>query len=48
MPAMKLVRVLVACALVPACAATYPQQPPGMPLDKQLSPGHSDEALTVR
>jgi len=48
MPAMNLVRVLVVCALVPACAATYPQQPPGMPLDKQFSPGHSDEALTVR
>jgi hypothetical protein len=48
MPAMNLVRVLVVCALVSACAATHPQQPPGMPLDKQLSPGHSDEALTVR
>ncbi len=48
MPAMNLVRVLLACALLPACAATFPQQPPGMPLDKELSPGHSDEALTKR
>ena len=48
MPVMNLVRVLVVCALVPACAATYPQQAQGMPLDKQLSPGHSVEALTVR
>lgn len=48
MPAMNLLRVLLACALLPACAATLPQQPPGMPLDKELSPGHSDEALTKR
>ena len=48
MCAMKLARVLLACALLPACAATLPLQPPGMPLDKELSPGQSDEALTKR
>jgi hypothetical protein len=48
MPAMKLVRVLLACVLLPACAATLPQQPPGMPLDKELLPNTSDEALTKR
>lgn len=48
MPAMKLLRVLLACALLPACAATLPQQPPSMPLDKELSPGRSEEALTKR
>jgi len=48
MRAMKLARVLLACALLPACATTFPQQPPGMPLDEELSPGQSDEALTKR
>jgi hypothetical protein len=46
--AMNFVRVLLACTLLPACAATLPEQPPGMPLNKELSPGHSDEALTSR
>lgn len=47
-PSMKLVRVFLACALLPACAATVPEQPPGMPLDKELMPGHPEEALTAR
>lgn len=45
---MKLIRVLLACALLPACTATVPEQPPGMPLDKELMPGHPEEALTAR
>jgi hypothetical protein len=46
---MKLARLFLACALLlPACAATMPEQPPGMPLDKELSPGNPGEALTAR
>ncbi len=46
--AMYFARVFLACALLPAYSATFPQPPTGMPLDKELSPGRSDEALTVR
>jgi hypothetical protein len=46
--AMFFVRVFLACTLLPACSATFPQPPTGMPQDKELSPGRSDEALTVR
>lgn len=45
---MKLTRVFLTCALLPACAATVPDQPPGMPLDKELMSGNPEEALTAR
>jgi len=44
---MKAVNSLLACALLSACAATLPESPPGMPLDKKLLPGEASEALTA-
>lgn len=43
---MKLALVLLACALLPACAASPSQEPPGMPLDKELIPGNPEATLT--
>lgn len=43
---MKFVRIFLACALLPACAASLPEQPPGMPLDQEMMPGKPMEALT--
>ncbi|MEP2775789.1 MAG: hypothetical protein ABJQ29_04925 [Luteolibacter sp.] len=43
---MKLLRIFLACALLPACTAAVPEPPAGMPLDHEHLPIDPDKALT--